>query len=102
LVVRPLRVVLRRGESRQLEYETVNAGGENAGRVPLVFTVVAGGERIVTVDSVGLIRAAGDTGVALVRVEVPGNRFIQPRQVSVEVRADSVRSAPVPTRRPPG
>jgi len=102
LVVRPLRVVLGRGESRQLEYRTVNAAGEHAEKVPIVFTVVTGGERIVTVDSVGLIRTAGDTGVARVRVEVPGNGRIQPRQVSVEVRADSVRSAPVPTRRPPG
>jgi len=102
LVVRPLRVVLGRGESRQLEYRTVNAAGEHAEKVPIVFTVVTGGERIVTVDSVGLIRTAGDTGVARVRVEVPGNGRVQPRQVSVEVRADSVRSAPVPTRRPPG
>ncbi|MEK7668159.1 MAG: hypothetical protein AAB409_05875, partial [Gemmatimonadota bacterium] len=57
LVVRPLRVVLRRGESKQLEYETVNAAGEHAEKVPIVFTVVTGGERVVSVDSVGLIRA---------------------------------------------
>jgi hypothetical protein len=42
---------------------------------------------------VGFIRAAGDTGRATVRAEVPGNARIQPRQIAVEVRADSVRFA---------
>ena len=79
----------------------MNAWGENAEKVPIVFTVVTGGERVATVDSVGLIRAAGDTGVARVRLEVPGNGRIHPRHVSVEVRTDSVRSVPVRTPRPP-
>jgi Tol biopolymer transport system component len=93
LVIRPLRVVLVRGESRQLEYNAVNADGQNADRVPIIFSVAPGGEHVVSVDSVGFLRAAGDTGRATVRAEVPGNARIQPRQVAIEVRADSVRFA---------
>jgi hypothetical protein len=93
LVIRPLRVVLVRGESRQLEYNTVNAEGQNAERVPIIFSVAPGGEHVVSVDSLGFIRAAGDTGRATARAEVPGNTRIQPRQVAIEVRGDSVRFA---------
>jgi len=93
LVIRPLRVVLVRGESRQLEYNAVNAEGQNADRVPIIFSVAPGGEHVVSVDSVGFIRAAGDTGRATVRAEVPGNTRIQPRQVAIDVRGDSVRFA---------
>lgn len=91
LIVNPLRLVLVRGESRQLEYHTVRGADEAAERVPIIFSIATGGERFVTVDSVGLIRAAGDTGRAIVRAEVPGNPRIPQRQISVEVRGDSVR-----------
>ena len=101
-VIRPLRVVLVRGESKQLEYNAVRADGQHADRVPISFTVAAGGERLVTVDSVGFIRAAGDTGRATVRAEVPGNTRIQSRQVAVEVRGDSVRFERTELWLPPG
>ena len=91
LIVNPLRLVLVRGESRQLEYHTVRGADEAAEQVPIIFSIATGGERFVTVDSVGLIRAAGDTGRAVVRAEVPGNPRIPQKQVSVEVRGDSVR-----------
>jgi hypothetical protein len=93
LVVRPPRVVLVRGESKQLEYNAVRADGENAERLPINFTVAPGGELLVTVDSFGFIRAAGEPGRAIVRAEVPNNARIQARQVAVEVRGDSVRFA---------
>lgn len=91
LIVTPLRLVLVRGESRQLEYRTVRGADEAAERVPIIFSLAPGGERFVTVDSVGLIRAAGDTGRAVVRADVPNNPRIPQRQISVEVRGDSVR-----------
>jgi hypothetical protein len=91
LVVNPLRLELVRGESRQLEYHTARGADEAAERVPIIFSLATGGERFVTVDSVGLIRALADTGRAIVRVEVPNNPRIPSRQVSIEVRGDSVR-----------
>lgn len=93
LTLSPLRVILARGESRQLNCRAVRSDGETAARVPIVFSVLAGGERVIAVDSVGFIRASGDTGRATVKAEVPGNVVIQPRQVAVEVRADTVRFA---------
>jgi Tol biopolymer transport system component len=91
LLVRPLRVTLVRGESRQLDYMAVNAEGQPADRVPILFSVAPGGENIVSADSLGFLRAAGDVGSATVRATVPGNARILPRQIAVEVRADSVR-----------
>jgi hypothetical protein len=102
LVVNPLRLVLVRGESRQLEYRAARGTGEAAERVPIVFSLATGGERFVTVDSVGLIRALSDTGRAIVRVEVANNPRIPSRQVSVEVRGDSVRFGQATTWLSPG
>jgi Tol biopolymer transport system component len=90
LFVSPPRVVLVRGESKQLEYRAVRADDGNADRVPINFIVAPGGERLISVDSVGFVRAAGDTGRAIVRAEVPNSR-IPPRPVLVDVRGDSVR-----------
>jgi len=101
-VVRPLSVVLVRGESKQLEYYTVRADNQNAERLPIVFTPAPGGERLITVDSVGFILALGDTGRATVRAEVPNQSRIRPRQVSVEVRGDSVRFQRAELWLPPG
>ncbi len=91
LYVDPLRLTLVRGESRILDYRAVRADGGNAARVPIQFSVDAGGERIVAVDSFGLITSLGDTGTATVRAVVPNNQRIQPKTVRVEVRGDSVR-----------
>lgn len=93
LTLSPLRITLVRGENKQLGCRAVRGDGETAARVPIVFAVMAGGERVARVDSVGLISAVGDTGRATVRAEVPGNAAIQPRQVTVDVRGDSVRFA---------
>jgi Tol biopolymer transport system component len=101
VVIGPQRVTLVRGESKQLEYKAVRDDGENAARVPIIFSLAPGGERLITVDSVGFIRALGDTGRAIVRAEFPGNRF-QARQVSVEVRGDSVRFQRAELWLPPG
>ena len=101
-VIRPLQVSLVRGESKQLEYNAVRDDGQNADRLPISFTVAAGGEHLITVDSVGFIRAAGDTGRATVRAEVPGNARIQARQVAVQVRGDSVRFQRAELWMPPG
>ena len=91
LYVDPLQMTLVRGESRFLDFRAVRADGQNAARVPIVFTVDIGGERITTVDSFGLITAHGEPGVATVRLVVPGNMRIQPKLVRVEVRADTLR-----------
>lgn len=91
LYVDPLQMTLVRGESRFLDFRAVRADGQNAGRLPIVFTVDVGGERIATVDSFGLITAHGEPGVATVRMVVPGNMRIQPKLVRVEVRADTLR-----------
>jgi len=90
VVIQPARVTLVRGESKQLEYRAVRADGENAERVPINFTIVTGGERLITVDSVGFIRALGEVGSAIVRADFPSNARIQARQVAVVVRGDSV------------
>jgi hypothetical protein len=91
LVVQPLRVLLVRGESRQLDYMAVTADGQPADRVPILFSVLPGGESVVSVDSMGFLRAAGTVGQATVRATVPGNARIRERQIAVDVRADSVR-----------
>ena len=93
LTLSPLRLMLARGESKQLTCRAVRSDGETAARVPIVFSVLPGGERVVAVDSVGFIRATGDTGRATVQAEVPNSAVILPRQVAVEVRADTVRFA---------
>ncbi|HMA46414.1 MAG TPA: hypothetical protein VKP11_04325, partial [Frankiaceae bacterium] len=93
LLVQPLRVTLVRGESRQLDYTAVNADGQPAERVPILFGVQPGGESIVTVDSMGFVRAAGTVGQATVRAVVPGNARIREKHIAVDVRPDTVRFA---------
>lgn len=89
LWVSPQRLVLIKGESAQLQYRTVRgATGEAAEPACIVFVVEAG--RVAMVDTLGLVTSVGDTGRAMVTVAVPGARFA-PKQVSVEVRADSVQ-----------
>lgn len=91
LRVRPFQDTLVRGEYLTLSYEALNANGLLAERVPLVFEVDSAFRRIVEVDTVGVIKALGDTGTATVRIVVPGNPNIQPRTVTVLVKGDSVR-----------
>jgi hypothetical protein len=91
LRVRPYTATLVRGENLALQYEALNANGELADRVPLVFDVDSAGRRIAQVDSVGVVKALGDTGTATVRIVVPNNANIQPRTVTVVVKGDSVR-----------
>jgi len=91
LYVDPLQMTLVRGESRYLDFHAVRADGQNAARLPIIFSVDPGGERVVMVDSFGLISAHGDAGTATVRMVVPGSARIQPKLVRVEVRADSLR-----------
>ena len=90
LRVRPFDTTLVRGERMTLRYEALNANGELADRVPLVFDVDSAGRRRVEVDSVGVIKALGDTGRATVTVSAPNNPNIQPRPVTVVVKGDSV------------
>lgn len=91
LIIDPLRLTLVRGESRQLEYQSVKGDGTRAERVPIVFSVDAGGERVVMVDSVGFVTSLGDTGRTVVRATIPNHPRIQPKQIAVDVRGDSVR-----------
>ena len=91
LLVRPFQATLVRGEHLALHYEARNASGELADRVPLIFEVDSAGRRMVEVDSIGIVKALGDTGTAVVRIMVPGNPNISARSVSVTVKADSVR-----------
>jgi len=102
VVIQPPRVTLVRGESKQLEYRAVRADGENAERVPIIFSIVTGGERLITVDSVGFIRALGEVGSAIVRADFPNNARIQARQVAVEIRGDSVSFQRTEFQLPPG
>ena len=89
LMVTPQRVVLIKGESSQLQYRTARgAMGDAAEPACIVFSVDAG--RVAAIDTLGLVTSVGDTGRAMVTVAVPGARFA-PKQVSVEVRADSVQ-----------
>jgi hypothetical protein len=91
LRVRPYTATLVRGEYLTLQYEALNANGDLAERVPLVFDVDSVGRRIVQVDSVGVVKALGDTGTATVRIVVPNNPNIQPRSATFVVKGDSVR-----------
>jgi Tol biopolymer transport system component/uncharacterized protein YjdB len=103
LFVDPLQMVLVRGESRPLDFRAVRGGdGQNAGRVPIVFTVDPGGERIIAVDSLGVVTSLSDAGTASVRLTVPGQQRIQPKLVRVEVRADSLRFNKVEFSMTPG
>ena len=91
LMVTPQRLVLIKGESAQLQYRTVRgAMGDAAEPACIVFLVDAG--RVAMIDTLGLVTSMGDTGHAMVTAAVPGARFA-PKQVSVEVRADSVQFA---------
>lgn len=91
LYVDPLQMTLVRGESRFLDFRAVRGDGQNASRLPIIFSVDAGGERVAAVDSLGLITAHGEPGTATVRLVVPGAGRIQPKLVRVEVRADTLR-----------
>jgi len=102
LYVDPLQMTLVRGESRYLDFRAVRADGQNAARLPIIFSVDPGGERIALVDSFGLISAHGDPGTATVRMVVPGTARIQPKLVRVEVRADSLRFNHTTISLPPG
>ncbi len=89
LFVSPQRVKLIKGESAQLEYHTVRGlAGETAEPACVVFTVDAG--RVAQVDSFGLVSSVGDTGHAVLTVNVPGARWA-PKQITVEVSGDSVQ-----------
>ncbi len=103
LFVDPLQLTLVRGESRPLDFRAVRGSdGQNAARVPIIFTVDPGGERIVTADSLGIITSLGDAGTATVRLTIPGQQRIQPKLVRVEVRADSLRFNKVEFSMTPG
>lgn len=91
LVISPPRLLMVRGEHRQLGYRAVRADGQNAQKVPIVFSVEPGGESIVSVDSVGRIISLHQTGSARVRASVPGIARVPPSVVNVEVRSDSVQ-----------
>lgn len=89
LLVSPLRVSLVKGESQQLLFRAVKGDGTNADKVCIQFNIDAGGERVAQVDSFGVITSVGDTGHAMLRAVVPGRSW-QPKQISVEVKGDSV------------
>jgi Big-like domain-containing protein/dipeptidyl peptidase IV (DPP IV)-like protein len=89
LLVSPLRLTLVKGESQQLQFRAVKGDGTNADRVCIQFSVDPGGDRIAQVDSFGVVTSMGDTGHAMLRAVVPGRGW-QPKQISVEVRSDSV------------
>lgn len=92
LLVEPLTLTMVRGEWRALDFRAVRGtDGQIAARVPIVFLVEPGGERTVSVDSLGVVTSLGDAGTATVRLTVPGQARIAPKQVRVEVRADSLR-----------
>jgi Tol biopolymer transport system component len=89
LFVSPQRVRLIKGESAQLQYHTVRGlMGETAEPACVVFSVDAG--RVAQVDSFGLVSSVGDTGRAVLTVNVPGARWA-PKQITVEVSGDSVQ-----------
>ena len=90
LQIEPLRVSLVKAESQQLSYRPVQASGAPAEHLCVQFAVQPGGERVATVDSFGVVLAGNDTGHTIVQVTVP-NRGFPPRQITVEVRGDSVR-----------
>ncbi len=89
LMVEPLRVSLVKGESKPLAYRPVQANGDPADRLCVMFAIQPGGEKVAAVDSFGVVMAS-DTGHAVVQVTVPGKSF-PPMHVAVEVKSDSVR-----------
>ncbi len=92
LFVDPLQLTLVRGESRALDFRAVRGGdGQNAQRIPIMFSVDPGGERILAVDSFGIVTSLGEAGAATVRLTIPGQQRIQPKLVRVDVRADTLR-----------
>jgi hypothetical protein len=92
LVVTPVKIHLVKGESKQLEAYAAKADGTHAAPVCIVLTIEEGGEGVAEVDSTtGIVRATDDTGQAVVKAVVPENPRIQPREIMVDVRADSVR-----------
>ncbi len=93
LIVEPTSVRLPRGASRELLYHTIRANRQNAEKVPITFTVAAGGERLIRVDSVGTITALQDTGRTTLLIVVPTKRNIPPVVVSVQV-GDTAAAAP--------
>jgi len=90
LQIEPLRVSLVKAESQQLSYRPVQGNGAPAEHLCVQFAMQAGGERVATVDSFGVVLAGNDTGHTVVQVTVP-NRGFPARQIAVEVRGDSVR-----------
>jgi len=91
LFVEPLRITLVRGERKIIDsFRAVRADGQNASRVPIIFSVDQGGERIVAVDSLGVVTSLGEPGTTNIRLTVPNNSRIPPKMISVEVRADPV------------
>jgi len=102
LFVSPLRVLLVKGESKQLEFRAVRGDGGNAEPVCILFSIDPGGERIAQVDSTGVVTSVQDTGHAMVRAVVPGNTRWPPKQIAVEVRPDSVRFNLREVSLPPG
>ena len=90
LFVDPLQLSMVRGEWRTIDFRAMRTDGQNAARVPISFAVEPGGERIISVDSLGIVSSLGDAGVATVRLTVPNQPRIAYKQVRVEVRADSL------------
>ncbi len=90
LVLTPLQLHLVKGESHQLGFRAVKDDNSNAAPVCIVFAVEQGGQQIVQVDSFGMVTSVGDTGRAMLRVTVPSKTNWPPRQVAVDVQADSV------------
>lgn len=101
LIVEPLRIMLVPGERRQLDYRFVRADGSPSARQPLVFSVTDGADKGVRVDSLGLVMAGRDAGRVVVHAAHPTNARLS-RDVSVEVRADTVRFEPRTLVLPPG
>lgn len=92
LIVNPVRVTLVKGESKQLEAYAVRGDGGKAAPVCIALSIEEGGEGVAEVDSAtGIVRSMQDTGQAVVRAVVPENPRWQPKEITVDVRADSVR-----------
>ena len=93
LIITPLRLLLVRGEPGQLQYRAMRADSGTAPPVCIVFSIEEGGEGIAEVDSSGIVRAGQDTGHAVVRAVVPEHPRWQPKEITVDVRADNVTFA---------
>jgi len=101
LLVEPPQLLLVRGETQQLLYRTAKADGTNADRQPILFSADPGGERVISVDSIGVVTAR-ETGRTILRAAVPNHPNITPGLVAVEVRDDSVRFARLQVSLRPG